>query len=928
MAKKQFAPLTIDQIRRMLSYIDPDCSREEWVDVAMGVQSELGDAGEEIWIEWSRGSAAKFNISDARSTWKSLKAGGKTIGTVWRMAEPKGWRLDKSELMQISDEEMAERERNRAAAEAAAKKERKEAADAAADRATNMWKSARDAHEFPYLTRKKVKSHGLRIGDFPRQKKDGTWITERDMLLIPVMSLDGKIHNLQAIWAKKPAWAKGGSDKLFIKGGEVKGHFYVIGSPGDGDGTIAFCEGYATGAAVREATDWCVVICFNSNNILPVAKTFAEEFTGNPFVVVGDNDRWTSTTVNGKKVDNPGMIAAKAVANEIRGRCVIPRFTQDTLDKHTKTDAETGKTTGPTDANDLMVLEGQETLARQLSEKVVEMANINLKNKSPQEPNNLWANDAFTILGHNHGVYFYLSHGSRQVVSLTAAKHTKNNLLELANLEWWLREYPVKGSVDWERAISDLIAMSQDRGIYSLEKMRGRGAWWDDGRAVYHFGSHLLVDGEVVPVTNFPTEYTYQQELPLPMPADEALSDDEGTALLDLAMSFRWTVPASGCLLAGFVALAPICGALRWRPHLWLTGGAGCGKSTVLNEYINPLLHGINVFAHGNSTEAGIRQRLGSDARPVLFDESEQNNEREAQRVQGILAMVRQASSESQAETLKGSASGDSMIFMIRSMFCFASIQVGMKQQADMERLTVLAMRGKEGEENAADNWEELSNRLYNVKRDKGLSGRLFRRTLDLMPVTMENIKTFSRAAGRFFGTAREGDQYGTLLAGCWSLISREEATDDDAMAMIQKFEWDQVLERVTQSESSNVLAHIMGMTDRMSNGATARLLEVLQQAAGRGQGIGMDQKEAQRTLRTYGMTFAEGHLLIANYCPFIEKRLASTQYGADWRGQLLRVEGVHPWPKPVKMNGVSSRCVAVPFDLVAEDPTQQDLLN
>lgn len=928
MAKTKYAPLTIDQIRRMLSYINPDCSREEWLDVAMGVQSELGDAGEDIWIEWSRGSAAKFNLSDAKSTWKSLKAGGKTIGTVWRMAEPQGWSLDKSELAQISDEEREERERNRAAAEQAAKKERQDAADAARDRANNMWAAARPAIEFPYLTRKKVLSHGLRIGDFPFQKRDGGWSTQRDMLLIPVMSMDGTIHNLQAIWSKKPQWAQGGSDKLFIKGGVVKGLFYPIGSPGDGDGTVAFCEGYATGAAIREAMGWCVIVCFNSNNLLPVAQLFAKELTGNEFVVVGDNDRWTSTTVAGKKVENPGMISAKAVANEIRGRCVIPKFHADTLEKYTSTDEKTGKTKGPTDANDLMVLEGQEQLVRQLSAKVVEMSNINQKNKSPEEPNNQWANDAFTILGHNHGVYFYLSHGSRQVVELTAAKHTKNNLMELANLEWWMRNYPVKGTIDWERAVSDLITMSQDRGIYSTEKMRGRGAWWDNGRAVYHFGSHLLVDGDEQEVMEFSSDYTYQQELPLPRPADEALSDDEGTALLELAMGFRWTVPASGCLLAGFVALAPICGALNWRPHIWITGGAGCGKTTVLKDFTHPLMHGINIFAQGNSSEAGVRQRLKGDARPVLFDESEQNNQNEQQRVQAIIAMVRQASSESQAETLKGSADGNSISFMIRSMFCFASIQVGLKQQADIERLTVLSLRSKESEENAADNWAALSEKLYNVKRDTGLSGRLFRRTLDLMPTTLANIKTFTRAAGRYFGTAREGDQYGTLLAGCWSLISTELASAEDAMEMIERFEWGEVRERGDQSESSNVLSHIMGLTDRMTNGATARLLEVLQQAAGRGQGIGMDQKEAQRVLRTYSMAFKDRHLLIANYCPYIEKRLANTQYGADWRGQLMRVEGVKSWHTPVKINGVLSRCVAIPFDLVAEDPAQADMLD
>ena len=31
--------------------------------------------------------------------------------------------------------------------------------------------------------------------------------------------------------------------------------------------------------------------------------------------------------------------------------------------------------------------------------------------------------------------------------------------------------------------------------------------------------------------------------------------------------------------LAGWTTLAPICGALQWRPHVWLTGASGSGPS-------------------------------------------------------------------------------------------------------------------------------------------------------------------------------------------------------------------------------------------------------------------------------------------------------------------------------------------------------------
>lgn len=63
-----------------------------------------------------------------------------------------------------------------------------------------------------------------------------------------------------------------------------------------------------------------------------------------------------------------------------------------------------------------------------------------------------------------------------------------------------------------------------------------------------------------------------------------------------------------------------LCGALKWRPRIWLTSGTGSGKSTIQNDFVSFLMNGISVYAQGNSTEAGIRQHLKSDALPVLFD--------------------------------------------------------------------------------------------------------------------------------------------------------------------------------------------------------------------------------------------------------------------------------------------------------------------
>src|SRR3546814_12291625 len=109
--------------------------------------------------------------------------------------------------------------------------------------------------------------------------------------------------------------------------------------------------------------------------------------------------------------------------------------------------------------------------------------------------------------------------------------------------------------------------------------------------------------------------------------------------------------------LAGWIAIAVICGALNWRPHVWLTGSSGSGKSWLLDNVIRPLIGAIAVHCHSNSTEAGIRQTLATDARPVLFDEAESEDAKAQVRIQQVLELSRQSSSENGARPPTGTQS-------------------------------------------------------------------------------------------------------------------------------------------------------------------------------------------------------------------------------------------------------------------------------
>jgi hypothetical protein len=87
------------EARKMLTHLSPDCSRPDWIKVGTALHHQFGDAGEDIWIEWSRGSASKFaGEEDCHTNWKVFRetpAGRSpvTLRTVARKAKEQGYEL-------------------------------------------------------------------------------------------------------------------------------------------------------------------------------------------------------------------------------------------------------------------------------------------------------------------------------------------------------------------------------------------------------------------------------------------------------------------------------------------------------------------------------------------------------------------------------------------------------------------------------------------------------------------------------------------------------------------------------------------------------------------------------------------------------------------------------------------------------------------
>ncbi len=930
-----------EKIRSALSYV-PNDDRDTWWRMAMAVRDGLGDDGFDIWNDWSA-SGKNYSFLSCQSTWRSIKPdpNGVSVLSLYKKAREYGWK-DNSPRKILTAEEIQARANIIAAQRAEYAEKMAIQYSEAAEIAVTIWDAAQPAtDDHPYLVRKQIKAHGLRVGTWTVQKENGEiWVVSDNALLVPVCDRTRKIHSLQAIFPVKVA----GRDKDYLAKAAKSGYFHAIGKPKTKDGQLVFliCEGLATGSSLHEATGHCVLVAFDTSNLLPVAKSIRDRLPDAIILFCADNDQFLAPKNDGTP-KNPGIEAAKKAAAELNGLVAYPPFSP------TAGNIEDG---GPTDWNDWAVECGYDSVEFLIEEAlsgkepepepeflppVDSYDELGLLPQSAEytEPEDhggdteLTKNRYFSILGYDATTYYIFSHVKKQILDISKNTFNELGLAELAETNWWEVYFPGnKGGINKPAAFEWMMTVAHSKGIYDPTRIRGRGFWRDEDRFIFHYGDCLSVDGERMDIEAIKSQYVYPLARRLPKPCKTSLTDEEGAYLLSVAEMVRWSMPASAVLMTGWAFLAPICGALAWRPHIWITGSAGSGKSTVQRAFCSSLTLGYSIYAQGSSTEAGIRQTLGADARPVLLDEAESNDEREKQRVKSILTMIRQSSSENQAQTLKGSISGEAMNFHIRSMFCLASINTNLDNKADSDRLTRLVIRPPSAD-GGLDHWKRLENELQKIETDVTVSNRMVSRALGMLPDIIASIKVFVRVAAKKFSSQRYGDQFGTLAAGCWCLTHSRIATEAEAIALLDRYQWVEHTEDHDVDDSQKALSTIMGYKIRMpSNVGDLTIHELIIEASPLHRRNIVEQTLADRTLKQNGIKIEKDVLLFGTNVPNLKNLLVNTPYSTDIRGQLLRLPGAERYDKAVRFNGECSKCVSIPLSSVLEDPVQTAIFD
>lgn len=239
-----------------LDFVDPH-DRQTWIEVGMGIRSQLGDQGFHAWDEWSK-SSPKYDARVTQSQWRSfkIKPGGITVRTLFYYARQNGWIPDGRPS---TDVQLPHYDNAALIAEQRRKQEKA---------ATHAMRIIREAkHEtHPYLAAK----------GFPEEIR----LVHNERLVIPIL-IDNRVSSVQFIDNE--------GNKKFLPGGKVRGGFYRMGPRVFGKRQW-FTEGFATALTILNALKTGshqedVFTCFSAANTMIAAnKPHA--------VIIADHDPW------------------------------------------------------------------------------------------------------------------------------------------------------------------------------------------------------------------------------------------------------------------------------------------------------------------------------------------------------------------------------------------------------------------------------------------------------------------------------------------------------------------------------------------------------------------------------------------------------------------------------------------------------------
>lgn len=364
-------------------------------------------------------------------------------------------------------------------------------------------------------------------------------------------------------------------------------------------------------------------------------------------------------------------------------------------------------------------------------------------------------------------------------------------------------------------------------GVFKIQdRVRGPGVYGPDPKGssgsdlIQHAGDAVFHGGEWRPAGHQYGKFVYPSSSPEPRPSETSESEAaDGRDLLEFLESWNYageyTATVSGetaadlpaKLLLGWLGTSMVVGALKkWRPHLFLTGEAAVGKTTLIN-LLRGVLGGDDLCVTAQDpTASGIRQELNSYSRAMIVDECEQKYG--STKAEDIIELAKLSSSVYEGHgggVFRGSPGGKSQVWHVRSSFLFSGINPPRFEAAEAGRVTMIEFRPQD--QMKAMPQKELTEQLAGFTE----KSPLFRaRMINRFREYEESVAVLRTAIGNTGLSSRSQDQFGALLGAYWTLTQDGVIPPKAAADLAEGLEFSEVTEYTAENMPRECLDRLL----------------------------------------------------------------------------------------------------------------------
>lgn len=458
------------------------------------------------------------------------------------------------------------------------------------------------------------------------------------------------------------------------------------------------------------------------------------------------------------------------------------------------------------------------------------------------------AKEGFKCLGFKDTIDYVWSNSRQCLFTLDSKDCTTNTYIKMVGLKYlesFYGKYNSKGQLmglDLNKLTGEISEKCVEEGIFNLKNKFGFGIFLDPSDK-----DHLIINSEMIWGTNpeFTGERVYGKNIFANIkdldftPDIEPATIEESKEWLELLKTWNYKRGLQDALMVfGWSVTAPFAGCLDWASHFSLTGEQGTGKSTTEKTLAN-FMGEFALEFDGQSSEAGIRQKVGSSSCVVLIDESESDSKK----IANTLTFFRTASSG--GIVAKGTSDQEGLDFKLKLSGMIAGIVPPALNPADMSRFLRIELLPK---------GEKIHPLLLDIEKQNQIGKKM-------IMYIVKNFKTFKSVSLKIrklllsdHNNSRYADTFTNILAGAYISLNHNDS-DEGIKEFMKQFDFDKEKTAMESKDHDNLLNKLLKSSLRGEKG-TYSIIEMINVATNNidvSDEMKERRKDFRRTLGRYG---------------------------------------------------------------------------